>query len=210
MSARALGVLAALVLAATPPALAQDGDPDDTPLRAGARALVFGIDPTAGLTGIGGTVGVKWHRSEARAVRLALTANGDVSFGDERDEQSATAGASVLFLSYARPRTQIYVYHGLGPTASVFYRRSAFDRDGQTASGSFAVASAGVAGVVGVEWPVSSAISLTGEYGAALQATYSHESREQQGGGQTFEGSNDAFGASLSSRGATAGVNVYF
>ena len=203
-----LAVLALLVLAA-PPALAQDVE-DDTPLRAGARALVFGIDPTAGLTGLGGTVGVKWHQSEARAVRLALTTDGSVFFGDGRDGQSATLGGGVLFLRYARPRTQIYLYHGLGPTASAFYRRNDFERDGQRGTASFLEARAGVAGVVGVEWPVSSSVSLTGEYGVSLQATYSRQSREQQGGGDTSEETYNAFGAALSSRGASAGVNVYF
>ena len=203
-----LAVLALLVLVA-PPALAQDAE-DDTPLRAGARALVFGIDPTAGLTGFGGTVGVKWHESEARATRLALTTNGLVLFGDDRDEQSVSLGSSVVFLRYARPRTEVYVYHGFGPTASVFYRRSAFEGGDQSASNAALSVELGVAGVLGVEWPVSSAISLTGEYGVSLQATYRYQESEQQSGDETFGGSNGAFGAALSSRGASAGVSVYF
>ena len=210
MTARALAVLAALVLAATPPALAQADDADDTPLRAGARALVFGIDPTAGLTGIGGTVGVKWHQSEARAVRLALTTDGRVLFGDEQEDQAATLGASVLLLSYARPRMPVYFYHGFGPTATVRFQRSASDLGSQSRSATFADVGVGVAYVIGVEWPVSSAISITGEYGASLQGTYVRRRNEQQNGDETFENSVNALGLSLSSRGASAGVNVFF
>ena len=206
-----LVALAALsLLLAAPPALAQAADEDDTPIRAGARALVFGINPTSGLTGLGGTVGVQWHASAEQATRLALTLDGNVSFGDARDEQTAFVGADVLFLRYSRPRTTIYVYHGFGPTVSARFRRDAVDQNGRDESRSFLMSSAGAAGVLGVQWPVTPTISLTGEYGVSLEATYTRQRTEVSGDGQSFDQSDSSFGAALSSRGVRAGVNVYF
>ena len=225
-----LVTLAALsfVLAA-PAGLAQTAD-DDTPIQAGARALVFGVDLSSGLTGFGGgTLGIKWHASEARATRLGLTVNagarvsdGDVTSSDaestsDTDDVSASLflGTEVVFLRYARPRTSIYLYRGLGPTGSLRVNYDDRDRrDGgqsRSSSSSFVEVGAGLTGVVGVEWPVASAVSLTAEYGASVVGTYARQSRNDSlEGDRSQDQTNSTFGLSVDARGVRGGVAVYF
>ena len=208
MLVRSLATLAAALLLTAPTALAQDAA-NRTPLQPGARALTFGINPTAGLTGLdGGTIGVKWHSSEARAVRLGLTVavQAQAETGGEGgfDRQSVLAEASVVPLRYARSRTPVYFYYGVGPLASVRLDRQNVDLEPEDSTRYIADVGAGALGVVGVEWPVTSFLSLTGEYGASLTATYSRLS--------AGEGSLDRnlVGIGLLPRGGRAGVAVYF
>ncbi len=211
MLIRPLAALTGALFLIAPTAFAQD-IADRTPLRAGARALVFGIDPTSGLTGLdGGTVGVKWHSSEARAVRLGLTvavrAQVDAS-GEEGgvDRRSVLVGASVVPLRYARSRTPVYFYYGIGPTVSVRFDRQNVNLEPEDFTQSVADVGAGALGVVGVEWPVNSFLSLTGEYGASLTATYSRRYADERG--DSFN--QNLIGVDILSRGARAGVAVYF
>lgn len=186
-------LLAALVAAS--PALAQD----DTPIEPGARALLFGVDLNSGLTSFGGaTLGAKWHSSAERATRIGLTLQAFAQGGEDQDRQSALVAGNAVFLRYRRSRTPIYLYHGLGPTASLRLNRDAFgDQDRLNAR-----VGVGVLGVVGVEWPVASAVSLTGEYGLTLEGTYERFSAEPDDA--------DLFGVALQSRGGVLGVAVYF
>ena len=191
-----LAVLSALALTA-PLASAQDAD-DDTPIRAGARALLFQVGPDLTLSGFdGAALSLKWHRSAARATRVGLSLNARAQGGDDFDEQFAGLGANAVFLTYRRSRTPVYLYHGVGPTASLSLVRREFQDQDQ----GLVRASAGALAVVGVEWPVASAISLVGEYGLALEGTYERRESETDG---------DVFGVSLNSRGGRAGVSVYF
>ncbi|MDT0630273.1 outer membrane beta-barrel protein [Rubrivirga sp. S365] len=207
-----------LVALAAPLAFAQD---DDTPVVAGARALLFSANLDSGLTGLdGGALGIKWQSSAERALRLGLTVGAGLSISDgggeafgDQESQRVNLGADLLFLRYARSRTPIYLYYGLGPSASFQFSRFEADRGEQSAEQSFAGVGLGAAGVIGVEWPVSSAISLNAEYGASLDATYTYRSLEREAGPEDPQGLNESaneFGVSLVSRGAQAGVSVYF
>lgn len=195
-----LAVLAALSLVlAIAPALAQTDD--DTPIRAGARALLFQVGPDLTLSGFdGAALSLRWHGSATRATRVGLTLNARAEGGDDVDEQFAALGVNAVFLTYRRSRTPVYLYHGFGPTGSVSLVRREF-RDQEQG---FVRASAGVLAVVGVEVPVTSAVSLSGEYGLSLEGTYQHQERGPDGDDVTL------LGVALGSRGARAGLSVYF
>ncbi len=157
-------LLALLTLVLAAPAV---GAQPDTPLEDGARALILGVDG-ADLTRLNsGSLGLKWHRSEERAIRLGVTvaAEAQAVFGNDSNSQLFSASATLIPLRYRRSRTPIYLYTGIGPTGRLALRR--VDVENQLSQATASI-SAGLAGVVGVEWIVAEAIGITGEYGQEL------------------------------------------
>ena len=127
-------------------------------------------------------------------------------------------GLSLVYLTYRRGGTPVVLCHGVGPTVSGFVSRNESDTgsaDDAFAQGtirtSFEVR-AGVAGVLGVEWPVADAISLVGEYGVSLTGSYRRDRLTQTSrpdGGEATQ-SIDGFGLQFAPTGAKLGVSVYF
>lgn len=214
-------LLAALVAAA--PA----AQTDDTPLEPGAHALLFQIGPSLDLQSFsGGTISLKWHESETRARRLGLTLSADADFRDDDAEgfepsrvenrQSVSARTGLLFLTYRRSRTPVYLYHGLGPVGGVSFDRIEQDLSGDLSGDTNGAirtavsADLGLGGAVGVEWVVAPAISLTGEYTTSLTGRYTRIHNSAQFFGEERESSADGFGLSLRPGGARLGLSVYF
>jgi hypothetical protein len=188
----------ALVLLCAPLAAQPTGAPEDTPLREGARALVFQVGPDLTLGGLdGGTVAYKRHRSEARALRVGVTvdASAEVDFDNDADRERVALSATALGLRYRRSRTPVSLYTGFGPTGQIIAQRV---DGGAGPSTSVVDLSLGLAGVVGVEWVVAEAIGVTGEYGQALLV-----------GGRVGDG-GDVLRLEARPRGARLGVSVYF
>ncbi|WP_412068265.1 hypothetical protein [Rubrivirga sp. IMCC43871] len=181
------------LIAAVPIASAQSAD---TPLEEGARALVFGVNGFDLTPLDGGSLGLKWHRSEERAVRLGVTVNAaaEATFGDDQNAQVLSASATLTPLRYRRSRTPIYLYTGIGPTGQLTFRR--VDTETQPTQ-TFTTIGAGLAGVVGVEWIVAKAIGVTGEFGQQLLIE-----------GQFFE--DETVRLSFRPTGIRLGLAVYF
>ncbi|WP_412060369.1 hypothetical protein [Rubrivirga sp. IMCC45206] len=188
---RFVALLAFLV--AAPLASAQSAD---TPLEEGARALVFGVNGFDLSPLDGGSLGLKWHRSEERAVRLGVTvaAQAQAVFGNDQNAQVLSASATLMPLRYRRSRTPIYLYTGIGPTGRVDFRRVA---EGIRPSETSSMVGAGLAGVVGVEWIVAEAIGITGEYGQEVMLE-----------GEFF--GDERVRLSVRPRGVRLGLAVYF
>ena len=208
--------------------------PDDSPIQAGADALLFQIGPDFEIDSFTGSIiSYKWHQSSTRARRIGVSGYFDVGVEDREQNtgvagqnqevnfQVASVGANFVPLTYRRGDTPVYLYHGFGPTATAFFRRYETDTESgsdQTGSGSIenqAEVHAGLAGVVGVEWPVSEAISLVGEYGATLTGRYSQSRRTYRsppGDPESAQAgdSSTRLSVGLSQTGARFGVSVYF
>ena len=127
-------------------------------------------------------------------------------------------GLSLVYLTYRRGGTPVVLYHGVGPTVSVFANRR--ESDTGRADDPFVIETiltnvevrAGLTGVLGVEWPVADAISLVGEYGVSLTGSYRRDRLTQTSrpdGGEATQ-SIDGFGLQFAPTGAKLGVSVYF
>lgn len=206
---RGSAVLLALLLA-----VSADAQTEPTPIEPGARALLFKLGPELLPVGFNGaTVSIKWHQTEASARRLGLTVFADarVDGGDvAQNTQQVDVRGDLVFLTYRRSRTPVYLYHGLGPTASVSVFRSELDVPEGGSGPTSAIrqnyeVGLGAAGVLGVEWAVASAVSLVGEYTTAVTGTLVYRSDSRDDLAQTFGG----VGLRVSP-GARVGVSVYF
>ena len=192
---------------------------------------MFQVGPDLDFDSFAGSVlSYKWHQSPTQARRIGVSGFLDVSVGDEEqtsdggesgrttNSQQGSVSLSLVSLTYRRGDTPVVLYHGVGPTVSGFVGRNESDTgsaDDTFAQGtirtSFEVR-AGVAGVLGVEWPVADAISLVGEYGVSLTGSYRLDRLTQTSrpdGGESAL-SSDRFGLQFDPSGARLGVSVYF
>lgn len=142
---------------------------------------------------------MKWHSDSTAARRLALTVDGDLIFSDERSRQVLQLDGEFLRFTYTRSRTPVYLYRGVGPTAGFRFGRQEIGNLSDTS----VEAHIGAAGALGVEWLVTSSIGLLAEYHGALVLTFGR--REPAGREDFYE-----YGLRIDSRGARAGVSVYF
>ena len=115
--------------------LAQSPPTDSTSLRQGAWALQFGVGSNFTLTTFqGSTLAIKYHLSEANALRIAITLNGSFTDGTELQtgvsdtanntasgDNSSHSGSIAIFLQYLwymNPRDVVHFYTGVGPSIS--------------------------------------------------------------------------------------------
>ena len=220
---------AVVVVLAAPLAAQPAATPDSSPFEEGDQALLFQIGPDLDFGSFAGSVlSYKWHQSPTKARRIGLSGFFDVGVedqaagGGEVDQgtnyQRGHVGLSLVSLTYRRGETPVVLYHGVGPTVSGFVSRN--ESEARRADDAFAEetvqtsfeAQAGLAGVLGVEWPVADAIGLIGEYGVSLTGRYRRTRLTQTSPPDGVETtlSTDGYGLQFGSSGAKLGVSVYF
>lgn len=190
-----LSVLILLMLAV--PASAQSS----SPLADDSRALLFRLGPNFDLSTIrGANLSLKTHRSATRAQRLGLSvsAMAHTTSGRNSDTQRVGVDVSYVFIRYHESRTGILPYSGLGPVVGFSLSRDELPDEWHT---QFTL-NAGVSGMLGVEWFVTDAISIMGEYSTILGLNYNRA----PGGDESLK----QYVIRLLPQGVTAGVSVYF
>jgi hypothetical protein len=209
-------------------------DPRKNSLQEGTWALQFTIDRDFQLSSFqGATISLKKHRSDGSAWRLGLGLalafdrfeefSLSKSIGKrDTDENSQAINIIIQKIVYLDPDASINFFYGYGPKAS--YSHSNSKRTDTTPPPSIASSkreialhsfSAGISGVVGVEWFATESISILAEYGTILAYSTSKRtstSRSTSESGTTNISTTDKVsnGFSLSADAVKFSLSAYF
>jgi hypothetical protein len=205
----------------------------DNSLTAGAWALQFEIEDNFDLGSFeGSTISIKKQTSPGSAWRLGLSVAINARVADnvsdildsirnstDNHSQNQSVGVTVHRLWYPSPDRLVNVFIGLGPIGS--FSHATTGSSNTSASGRFTKDereswswSAGVSGILGVEWFATRNISLLAEYGTVAEYEHIKNERTQwsYNYGDVFtqdtESTSDAF--NFSARSVKFGLSVYF
>jgi len=203
-------------------------------LKKGKWALQFQIDNNFHLSSFqGSTLSLKKHTSDTRALRLGLSVQFEYNDGQldrplygpgnspgNREFINHSYKLDLQKLYYVNSSAAVNLFFGIGPTASYNYSKD--ERDTRNDDNSFvdywsyksSGYSAGVAGIIGVEWFASKDISLLAEYetsilyrGSARETTRNTVQSSYQFKQYDYQSSD---GILISSAAVKFGLSVYF
>lgn len=153
-------------------------------LAQGSWAFQFLIDENFKLSAFrGSTISVKRHFSDKRAIRLGLELNAVVSDADESilndRELKSKADNELITISayytiYPSPGKDVNLFYGAGPKVGFSLSGSTVTvvRDVGTSTrikSDESSWSAGITGILGVEWFATRSVSLTAEYSSIFE-----------------------------------------
>jgi len=198
----------------------------------GSKSLQFRITDNFNLASFqGGTLSLKRHKSDKKALRFGLSLSGSV--GDqnesstnqtlkiESDQNGQFIAMNAHYLTYPSPDRAVNLFWGFGPTVS--YSRSSVTMRGTDSNGFDSLRktkntswSAGTSGVVGVEWFASRRIGVLAEYASSLN--YASSSQKDTTEIRTASGVNvnsvetkrNTKGLGFSAESVRFGLSVYF
>jgi hypothetical protein len=176
----------------------------------------------------GGTLSAKRHFSDKKAVRFGLSLSGNTGDSEERSVlgpmidgtgNGLSVGLSLQYLVYPSPQKSVMAFFGAGPYFN--FSRSNQTSTKQTVPSSRtkwenSVWSAGISGLLGVEWFVSRSLSFIAEYASSLgyNSASVEEMNEVQAPSGDFARANesrrDASVFRLGSESVKFGLSVYF
>lgn len=210
-----------------------------TYLTGDSKALEFGIDQNFQLKSFtGGTLSYKFNLKPLQAIRLGVTISGtstesttEYTFTNFNGMPPVLNGdghrGSLSFslygalLNYTSPYQSVYLYWGCGPLASYTYTKSTNTTPTVSPTDSYQTEkqlSAGLLGVIGVEWFASQNLSLHAEYGLSAQYQWadknSNETNYYLNNGVKTPYTNaqeiKTSGVSISYTAVNFGLSVYF
>jgi hypothetical protein len=183
-------------------------------LRDGAWALQFSINggDFFSLSSFAGGVSVKRHFTPKSAVRAGVSFDAEGSTYGAQESDSRGVSLSILYQRYVNPTADANLYWGVGPSGRFDDDVQETHRDSLTTVNESELWSAGLSGVVGVEWFAARVISLHAEYEAAARYTWVGESTEYNRLGESpVRSTRESEGWSIGA-GSTVrfGLSVYF
>ena len=216
-------VLFALILVLVSPLIVKSAD---NSLKKGAWALQFTVDRNFSLTSFqGSTFTIKKHTSDAIAYRLGISTSfeygeqdftstyGDTSYGSSGENRRVLQfGFNLLRVKYTSTQKAVNFFWGLGPRADYTYNKNVYpnyaneSRLEKTQSWS-----AGLSGVLGVEWFAIPSISLLAEYSSSIVYKYSKQTSitdYNSAPDRFYENAQGSVGVSNS--GVRFGLSAYF
>ena len=169
-------------------------DPAEFLLDENDWALQFEIDNNFTLTSFQGTlISVKYHMNAQNALRLGINLelakgsqkHNELDSGVEDDSKVEASlyaiNTTLQYVRYPKPKRRILYFYGAGPFLEYradsysFEEENSYDDEEQRTWG------LGISAVVGVEWFVTHAISLLGEYGVRAGCNFTKETYEEVG-----------------------------
>jgi len=202
----------------------QEPQPESKPaLHPGAWALQFQIDDNFNLGAFqGAIVSAKRHRSDRSAFRVGLglsvevdDVNSTTSRMDSvrntetRDESSQFVRLDLQYIRYSNPKAPVKFLFGCGPLVSFSNADHEMTREIGSIKSESTSWTAGVSGLVGVEWFAASRISFHAEYGIELLYRWTNSSSETSTANPTRSEHTMSMG-DLRARGVLFGVSGYF
>jgi len=197
-------------------------------LLKGSWALQFQINDNFTLSSFqGSTISAKRHFSNKRAIRFGMSLSSAVT--DQDQSSSQTAGSdhaesdaqritiNTQYALYPSPDKNVNLFFGSGPVVSL----SRSNTTTRSLRGSFSTAnrtrdtgwSAGLSGVLGVEWFATRNISLSAEYTSSLVYSSSNIkaiSEQIASNRITFETERHTKAFQFGSGGVNFGLSIYF
>ncbi len=220
----------AWLLAAEVKAQTQEAPAAGSAMTKGAWAMQFHINDNFTLSSFAGaTLSLKRHYSVNKALRFGLTIGGNFSNDkqssetetkSETDDNYQNLGFSAKYMIYPAPDKRAKLFFGFGP--SVGFSRSKQTQRYTNSQPQFRTEnkstnwSAGLGGMLGVEWFANSQISFMAEYSSFLgyHSARTERANKQEDGSGGFIVSSESFrnvdSFSFSASGVNFGLSVYF
>ncbi len=223
-------ILAAWLLAAEVKAQTQEASTAGSAMTKGAWAMQFSITDNFRLLPFSGaTLSLKRHYSANKALRFGLSLGGNFSTSEDKnpnetqaesDYNNQSIGLVSEYVFYPSSEKSAKLFLGVGP--SLGFSRSSETKSIPSIQSQFRgknvtrIWSAGVIGVLGVEWFANAHISLLAEYSSFLIYSSYHQKRinEQLDGNGGFivtgESWSNADSFSFRASSVKLGLSVYF
>jgi hypothetical protein len=169
-------------------------DITENPLDEKDWALQFEIDNNFTLRSFQGTViSAKYHMDAQKALRLGI--NLDLAKGSQKnneldagvEDNSKVEGSvyaintTLQYVRYPKPKRRILYFYGAGPFFEYTADSYSFEENNSYNNEEKRIWGLGISAVVGVEWFVTHAISLLGEYGVRAGYYSTKETYEEVG-----------------------------
>lgn len=218
------------LLVAEVQAQTQETTTANSAMTKGAWAMQFQINQNFTLSSFqGATLSLKRHYSPSRALRFGLNLGGSFSNNEEKKQNEAPAeidvnsqniGLTSEYVVYPSPEKRAKLFFGFGPSfgfaRSSQTRLSSNTQPQMRQKNTSSSWSAGIGGVIGVEWFANSHISLLAEYSSFLGYSSHHlkariEEKDSTG---RFVSTNESLinvdSGSFGARSVNFGLSVYF
>jgi opacity protein-like surface antigen len=211
-------LIAAVLVVVTAPG---SGTAQETqsPLVGGAWALQFRVSENFTLSTFeGSVVSLKRHYSPSTALRLGVSlalrssdetsgfSNPDTVNSRDLSDDTYQLGFALHYLHYTNPGSRVTPFLGAGPAVSFNHSKRSTTVSDVEATQSYKYWSAGLSGVLGVEWFPSSSVGIHAEYG--LSAKYTKQTNDAEYMGQKED--RDGHSWSLTGSSVLFGLSVYF